>query len=58
MTLTKLIQELKDKYQVNTMRELMNILQELGLISDNCVEIQEVATRDLMISLNNNERKL
>jgi arginine repressor len=52
MTRETLINEIMHRWHVQTEKELMNELQEHGIISDNAAEIGDVADCDLVRAYN------
>lgn len=52
MSRERLINELRNKHRAQSDRELMNCLQEAGLVSDNAESIQQVCNADLVKAYN------
>ena len=48
MTRLQLINRLLRKYRAAGINALMDILQDKGLVSDECVTLEDVAERDLI----------
>lgn len=49
--------ELKREYRAKSEIDLMNIFQDQGIISDNCISIEDIPDRDLIHAYGRHNQK-